>query len=611
MSSNDPKSDTASPQAQVAQAGWLCEVAWEVCRQVGGIYTVIRSKVPSVLEKWKDRYLLIGPYDPAVTPSEFEELAPQGVIGETIDSLRRIGMEVHFGRWLIMGQPRVILFNPASVQSRLAEIKYLLWEHHQIPLPAADGLIDSVVAFGYMVEHFFRTLLAAKTLDAPVVAHFHEWMSASAIPELRRAAVPLSIVFTTHATQLGRYLAMNDTWFYDHLPFVDWLSDAKRFNIEAQVRIERSAAHGAHVFTTLSDITGYECEFLVGRKPDMLLPNGLNIERFVAMHEFQNLHREYKKKLHEFVMGHFFPSYTFDLDKTVYLFTSGRYEYRNKGFDLTIESLARLNARMKQANVDRTVVFFLVSRKPFKSINAEVLQSRAHMEEIRKTCTAIERQFGEHLFMATAMGTSPRLDDLVDDYWRLRLRQLRHSWRIRHLPAIVTHDLADDVNDEVLNKLRACNLINRPEDHVKVIYHPDFVTSSDPLFGMDYDQFVRGCHLGIFPSYYEPWGYTPEECMARGIPAVTSDLSGFGTYLLKHIPDYESRGLFVVHRRLNSFDVSVEELTGYLLDFVKMESRSRIALRNVVESCSEDFDWHRLITHYHQAYEMVRKRTGL
>ncbi len=607
--SNEQKD--ASDVKAASAGSYLLEVAWEVCQQVGGIYTVIRSKVPSILEKWKDRYLLLGPYDPSVTPAEFEELAPQGPIADAIDVLRRDGMEIHYGRWLIMGQPRVILFNPRSVYPRLAEIKYLLWEHHRIPLPGEDDLINSVVAFGYMVEHFLRTLLGQPALDAPIIAQFHEWMAGSAIPELRRTNVPVSIVFTTHATQLGRYLAMNDPWFYDHVPFVDWLADARRFNIEAQTRIERAAAHGAHVFTTLSDITAYECEHLVGRKPDLLVPNGLNIERFVAMHEFQNLHREYKKKLHEFVMGHFFPSYSFDLNKTIYLFTSGRYEYRNKGFDLTIESLARLNARMKQANVDRTVVFFLVSRRPFKSINAEVLQSRAHMEEIRKTCTSIERHFGENLFMATAMGNSPRLDELVDDYWRLRLRQLRHSWRIRRLPAIVTHDMVDDVHDEVLNQLRACNLINHPEDRVKVIYHPDFITTADPLFGMDYDQFVRGCHLGIFPSYYEPWGYTPEECMARGIPAVTSDLSGFGTYLLKHIPDYESRGLFVVHRRINSFDVAAEELTGYLLDFVKMESRGRIALRNIVESCSDDFDWHKLVDNYFEAYQLVRQRTGL
>jgi hypothetical protein len=177
------------------------------------------------------------------------------------------------------------------------------------------------------------------------------------------------MVFTTHATLLGRYLAMNDPWFYDHLPFVDWAADAKRFNIEAPVKLERAAAHGAHVMTTVSQITASECEHLLGRKVDLTLPNGLNIERFVAMHEFQNMHREFKERIHHFVMGHFFSSYNFDLDRTLYFFTSGRYEYRNKGFDLTVEALAQLNYRLRATQSDRTVVVFFITKRPYRSIS--------------------------------------------------------------------------------------------------------------------------------------------------------------------------------------------------------------------------------------------------
>ncbi len=333
------------------------------------------------------------------------------------------------------------------------------------------------------------------------------------------------------------------------------------------------------MFTTLSEITAYECEFLVGRKPDILVPNGLNIERFVAMHEFQNLHRHYKERIHQFVIGHFFPSYTFDLDKTLYVFTSGRYEFRNKGFDTTIDSLAQLNWRMKAANVDRTVVFFLTSRRPVRSINPEALQSRGVMEEIRKSCDAIKEQLGQRLFMATVMNNSPKLDDLVEDYWKLRLRRMRQGWRISRFPSIVTHDLWDDANDDVLNRLRAHNLINSPDDRVKVVYSPEFITSSNPLFGMEYNQFVRGCHMGIFPSYYEPWGYTPEECMALGVPAITSDLAGFGSYLMRSMPDHATRGVYIVHRRMHSYESAVNELTDYLFNFLQLERRDRINLR--------------------------------
>ena len=587
----------------------LFEVAWEVCQQLGGIYTVIRSKVPSIVEQWGNRYCLIGPYNPQTSQTEFEEIQPTGFFADVLRLLNEQGIEAHYGHWLITGRPRVLLLNPTSVQSQMGFIKYLMWEHHSIAMND-DPLVDQVVAFGYTVEQCFRAITKVQANKRQIIAHFHEWMGASAIPEMRRAKLPVSIVFTTHATLLGRYLAMNDPWFYDHVPYVDWVADARKFNIEAQVRLERAAAHGSHVFTTVSDITGYECEHLLGRKPDALLPNGLNIERFVALHEFQNLHRVYKEKINEFVVAHFFPSYSFDLDRTLYFFTSGRFEYRNKGFDLTIESLARLNFRMKQAGTNQTIVFFIITRKPIRSINAEALRRRAMMQEMQDDCRAISNQIGERLFVAASMGKFPDMDELVDDYWRLRLRRLMHVWKSKSMPSIVTHDLMDDRNDEVLNQLRSCQLFNQPGDPVKVVYHPDFVTTNDPLFGMDYDQFVRGCHLGIFPSSYEPWGYAPLECAALGLPSITSDLSGFGTYLAQNIENHDKDGLHVLDRRFKSFDSSANTLTNQLFNFMQMDRRERINQRNRVQIASEHFDWHNLGRYYSQAYQMALKNTG-
>jgi glycogen(starch) synthase len=613
MSHDDKPTDAAGEAPRPARDrapadALLCEVAWEVCQQLGGIYTVIRSKVPTVIEGWGRRYCLVGPYDPNVSPAEFEEAALAGPLGRVVQALRDRGVEAHYGRWLVSGTPRVVLLGPASVFGHLGEIKRLFWGHHQIGLPDSP-LLNQVMAFGYLVQQFFRLLVQEDR--RPVIAHFHEWMASSAIPEMRRENLPVSIVFTTHATTLGRYLAPNDPWFYDHVPFIDWGADARRFGIEPQVKLERAAAHGSHVFTTLSEITAFECQHLLGRRPDLLLPNGLNIERFAAVHEFQNLHRIYKEKIHQFVMAHFFPRYKFDLDKTLYFLSSGRYEYRNKGFDMALDALASLNARLKREGTDRTIVFFLITQRPFRSINAEVLHSRAVMEEIRATCMEIKDQFGERLFLASAMGQSPAYEDLVDDYWHLRLRQLLHAWKSSRLPPIVTHDLVDDHRDEVLNQVRTCNLLNRPDDPVKVVYHPDFITSSNPLFGMDYDQFVRGCHLGIFPSYYEPWGYTPLECAARGVPAITSDLAGFGTYVVQNLPDCQERGLLVVHRRHAPYVAAMNELAQWLYAFTKLERRDRVALRNRVESTADQFDWHNLGRNYLEAYYLARERTGL
>lgn len=589
----------------------LVEIAWEVCNQMGGIYTVIRSKVPATIEKWGQDYCLIGPYVHRNVAAEFEPATDYSdPFGQAVLKMRDNGFEVHYGRWMVTGTPKVILLNPFNVFHSLDKIKYLLWEHHGISSPPGDGLLDQVVAFGYLVKNFFWELSHIDKKQ-PIIAHFHEWMAGTPIPDMRRDRLDnVKIVFTTHATLLGRYLAMNNPVFYDHLGFTDWQKEAKHFNIEAQVNIERAATHGAHIFTTVSDVTARECAQLLGREPDVILPNGLNIERYEALHEFQNLHKIYKDKIAEFIMGHFFQSYSWDLDKTLYFFTSGRYEYTNKGFDLTLEALARLNWKMKEANMDTKVVMFFITKAPYQSINPKALETRAVLDEIRETCEAIQKQVGNKLFMASAMSHDNKLPDLnqfIDDYWRLRLRRILQTWHTTDLPLIVTHNLWHDDKDPILGFLRMSNLVNHRHDPVKIVYHPDFITTSNPLFGMEYHQFVRGCHLGIFPSYYEPWGYTPLECIASGVPTVTSDLAGFGDYVIKNMENPQEKGIYVVNRRGKSYHEAADQMANQLFDFVRMNRRQRIDQRNKTERASAGFDWTELTKYYDMAYQQAAK----
>ena len=125
---------------------------------------------------------------------------------------------------------------------------------------------------------------------------------------------------------------------------------------------------------------------------------------------------------------------------------------------------------------------------------------------------------------------------------------------------------------------------------------------------LDYEQFVRGCHMGIFPSYYEPWGYTPMECIALGLPAVTTDLSGFGAYVQHHIPKHDEQGICVLNRRTQSFDQTADDLTDYLFEFAKMNRQQRIELRNRAERLSEMFDWSALIQYYNEAHDLAISR---
>ncbi|WP_109671764.1 glycogen synthase [Dyadobacter jejuensis] len=599
------------PFVKTTKKNVLFEIAWEICNQVGGIYTVIRTKVPAMVEKWEENYFLLGPYFEKKAASEFEVIhdLDDSPAGKTVKRMREMGYVVHYGFWLVTGKPRVILFDLESVAPQLDTIKFNLWEEHRISTINVDELVNQTLCFGEMVRVFLKEYAEDHAKREEIGAQFHEWMASSGLPSLKKDGVKIATTFTTHATMLGRYLAQNVDGFYSKLPFFDWEQEARNYGIVAQASVERQAAQSAHVLTTVSDVTAKECEVFLGRAPDLVTPNGLNVMRFQAVHEFQNLHLKYKDRIHEFVMGHFFPSYSFDLDKTLYFFTSGRYEFSNKGYDLTLEALARLNWKMVQANMDTTVVMFIVTKQPYTSINSDVLQSRAVLNELQETCTAIEKEVGEKLFLATASGTDHKMPDLnnfVDEYWRLRLRRTIQSWKTEKLPAFVTHDLKN--GDGITEFCHKANLVNNERDRVKIVYHPDFIASTNPLFGLDYGQFVRGCHLGVFPSYYEPWGYTPLECVVRGVPTVTSDLSGFGDYIMQIMRDYENRGIYVINRKSQTYSQAADQMADLLFKFVKMQRRDRIMQRNRVENISEVFDWTNLRSYYDTAHDLASKR---
>jgi glycogen synthase len=591
----------------------LVEIAWEVCNQVGGIYTVVRSKVPAMVERWGNNYLMIGTYLHANVLAEFEPSEDlSGPFGRAVFEMRERGYEVHYGTWLVSGRPKVVLFNPFGGFHAVNDTQEKIMQKYQLSTWSNEELVKQVIALGVMVKEFLSILAQAHIrAEKTIVAHFHEWMTGLPIADLRQEQPAIKSVFTTHATMLGRYLAMNDPEFYDHLNQYDSVAMARHFGIEAQANLEKLAAQTCHVFTTVSDVTAEECKYLLGREPDQIVPNGLNIERFVALHEFQNLHQQYKEKINNFIMGHFFHSYSFDLDNTLFFFTSGRYEFRNKGFDVTLEALARLNYWMQQSNSNKTVVFFFITKRPVHTINPIALNTRAVMEELRATCDSMQSQIKEKLFKMIASGNTYQLPDLnamIDDYWKLRLRRTMQSWKSNHLPIIVTHNLQDDQNDEILADLRKYQLLNYPKDKVKIVYHPDFVAPTNPLFGMEYGQFVRGCHLGVFPSYYEPWGYTPLECIASGIATITSDVTGFGDYVKSTNPNHTEDGIYLVNRRHRSHDNITQQIAENMFAFTKLSRRERIAQRNRIESQSVHFDWSNLAKFYDEAHALALQK---
>jgi glycogen(starch) synthase len=228
--------------------------------------------------------------------------------------------------------------------------------------------------------------------------------------------------------------------------------------------------------------------------------------------------------------------------------------------------------------------------------------------DLHGTCESITDLMGRRLVKTMMTGRTPETEDLLEEYDIMRLKRLNHAWKSNQLPSICTHDMQFDAEDPILNRLRQCRLFNTPEDRVKVVYHPDFISGTGAVLPLDYDQFVRACHLGVFPSYYEPWGYTPLECVALGIPTVTSDLAGFGTYVRDSIPDHEEKGIHVLSRKNTDFFGAAENLARIMEGVVTMGHRDRVQLRNRVEDLSELFDWRRLRTHYDEALEESKNR---
>lgn len=595
----------------------LFEVATEVANRVGGIYSVLKSKAPVTVAEYKERYALIGPLNRKSAAVEVEELpVPNPELKATLDAMYSRGIRYIYGRWLIEGAPRVILFDLGSASHFLNEWKSDLWNVAGIPTPPTDTETNDAVLLGYLAAWFIGELCCHETKKA-IILHAHEWLAGVAIPLCRQRKIDCATIFTTHATLLGRYLCAGSVDFYNNLDKFDVDYEAGKRGIYHRYCIERAAAHSADVFTTVSHITAYEAENLLKRKPDGVLPNGLNVVKFQAIHEFQNLHAEKKEKINEFVRGHFYGQLDFSLDNTLYFFIAGRYEYRNKGVDLYIEALARLNHKLKDIGSKMTVVAFIIMPASSHSYTVEALRGQAVVKQLESSIHDVQGSMGKRLSewcqdpshcSSKGQIELPDLDDLLRPADRVLLKRRMFALKRDSLPPIVTHNMVNDATDPILNQIRSCQLFNKKEDRVKIVFHPEFLSSSSPVLPLDYDEFVRGCHMGVFPSYYEPWGYTPAECTVMGIPSITTNLSGFGCYMEDLIENPVDYGIYIVDRRMKSVDDSINQMVDMMFSFCQKSRRQRINQRNRVERLSDLLDWRRMGLEYVKARTLALKR---
>jgi len=278
-----------------------------------------------------------------------------------------------------------------------------------------------------------------------------------------------------------------------------------------------------------------------------------------------------------------------------------------------IEALARLNYRLQKAGSTVTVVAFVIMPAPTNSYTIEALKGQAVTKQLRDTVTEIQNRIGARLFDHAARyhgdtKSIPTPSDLLSEEDQVLLKRRIFALKRNTLPPVVTHNMVDDSNDPILNQIRRVKLFNNSHDRVKIIFHPDFLNSNNPILGLDYEEFVRGCHLGVFPSYYEPWGYTPAECTVMGIPSITTNLSGFGCFMQDLIDRPEEEGCYIIDRRMQSVEDSVHQLSNHLFDFTQKTRRQRINQRNRVERLSPLLDWKNLGIEYSKARQLALRR---
>lgn len=536
---------------------FLFETSWEVCNMVGGIYTVISTKADELKQLFDDHYITVGPdvvkevqetmyfvEDPALFPEWREKVA------------QTLGVKVRIGRWKISAKPIAVLIDYTSMYSIKNEILGHLWEKYQ--LDSIQGQWDYIepVIFGYasgkVIESFVEWNAAP---DDNVVAHFHEWMTGAGVLYIKEHCPYISTVFTTHATYLGRAISGNGLPLYSQLNTYNPQATANRFNIVSQQSMEMKSAQNADVFTTVSKITAQECERFLDRKPDFITINGINSDFLNKIENNRNCRQKSREKIFAVIDALCGKEAS---RNSMLLINSGRYEFHNKGIDLYIQMLARLN----------------------------------HDESLERDIVAVIAVPGN------IAGPSKDLQHRLNKEVEI----------VGHTEFPCTHYVHNYQWDMILGALRDNGLQNNEGDRVKVMFVPAYLNGNDGIFNMKYNDFLCGFDLSVFPSYYEPWGYTPLESVAHAIPTITMDVSGFGRYILDEKIDNEA--VAVIHREESNNEAVVDKMVDVV---VKMSGRSEKENQEISEKAIEiasKLVWNKLITNYLDAYNLAVRKSG-
>lgn len=541
---------------------FIFESSWEVCNKVGGIYTVLSTRAKTLQEALHDRLVFIGPdfWQGKENPLFTEDAT---LFPRWVEAAAHEGIYVRTGRWEIPGHPLVVLVDFRPYFCAKDHIYGMVWSDYGVESLHAYGDYDEASMFSYaagrVVESYYNHYLSGG--NERVIYQAHEWMTGLGALYVRKHVPSIATIFTTHATSIGRSIAGNNKPLYDYLYAYNGNQMAYELNMEAKHSVERQTAHNVDCFTTVSDVTAHECEELLDHRCDAVLMNGFERDYVPAGAAFTARRKQARRQLLRVanaLTGQKFP------DDTLIIATSGRYEFKNKGIDVFLEAMHRLDW---QEELTRPVVAFI-------EVPAWVAGPRKDLQE---------RLQSDEVY------TTP-------------------------LPMpMITHDLHEAQHDNVLNTLRWFNKNNRAEERVKVIFVPCYLDGRDGIFDRSYYDLLIGNDLSVYASYYEPWGYTPLESIAFHVPCITTSLSGFGMWANKvkgdtsHLAD----GVEVIKRTDYNYADVADGIVRSVLEYAAWDKKQADKARKQASALAEKALWKHFIEHYYTAYDIALRNTEI
>ena len=530
---------------------YLFEVSWEVCNKVGGIYTVVATKALHLKSQLGRHHILIGPDVWMHRASNPDFIEDPLLFRSWRQQAASEGLRLRVGKWNIPGTPVAVLVDYKTFLPQCDDILTDFWMSFGVDSLTGNWDYKEAAVFGYVagkvIESFYNYNLSSADR---AVAQFHEWQTGAGLLQVKRSNIPVATVFTTHATVVGRCLAGNNLRLYDDMATFNGDEMAQRFNVVALHSLEKMAAREADIFTTVSEITAKECAQFLERPVDVVTPNGFeNSFTPASDEEYVRLHDAARQRLVEVATA---MSAEEVPANAVFIGIGGRYEFRNKGIDVFIDALDKLN------------------RSDFegRSIQAFIMIPSGHHGPDRSLVAKLAGD-GESSYQTQ-----------------------------------VSHILMDAEYDTITRRFRETGLLNALGDKVKVYFVPCYLNGNDGVFNMPYYDLLCGLDLALFPSYYEPWGYTPLEALAFRVPTLTTSLAGFGLWVREH---YEGPhpGITVLDRDDSNYDEVVDGVVKRVSEIAGLDLAVRNEYRENAREVAQIALWDNQIAYYHEAYSLA------